>query len=109
MNTIAKSTPKLFALLIAVALPSLASAHCPQEATAGAPHIPEIGEVSYEEVKALGAEVKRYLSRAGLALSQCEPRDDTFLYNAAVAELEDVAERYNRLTDAYNRSIATRD
>lgn len=91
----------------AVMLPLTAVAHCPQEATAGAPRIPNVGDVSYEQVKMLGAEVKTYLNRAGAKLSSCDETDDAFLFNAAVAELEDVAARYNELAEAYNRSLAT--
>lgn len=90
----------------ALLLPLSSLAHCPLEATAGAPPIPRIADTNYEQVKALGPEVEHYLQQASRKLAACPKTDNSLLYNAAVAELEDIASRYNDLTQAYNQDLA---
>lgn len=92
----------VFALLLS----GQSFAFCQLEATDGAPAIPSAEGSNYAEVQSLGIEVQQYINTASAKLAKCKDASEGFLHNIAVLELEQTAERYNKLAHTYRQSVA---
>ena len=82
-------------------------AFCQLEATDGAPAIPSVENSNYAQVQRLGIEVQQYINAASAELAKCKDASEGFLHNIAVLELEQTANRYNKLAHAYRQSVAS--
>tara|TARA_R110001583_G_scaffold37477_9_gene122091 strand:+ start:418 stop:735 length:318 start_codon:yes stop_codon:yes gene_type:complete len=88
----------LGSVLAALAFVSLNSyANCALAAVMNPPSLPEVSASAIEDMPNLKFAVEEYLDRASQGLEVCEGYSDDFVYNAAVARLEETADHYNQL------------
>ncbi|WP_373089613.1 hypothetical protein [Zhongshania sp.] len=88
----------LGSVLAALAFASLNSyANCALAAVMNPPSLPEVNASAVEDMPNLRFAVKEYLDRASQRLEVCEGYSDDFVYNVAVARLEETADHYNQL------------
>ncbi|MBD2859174.1 hypothetical protein IB286_09150 [Spongiibacter sp. KMU-158] len=79
-------------------------AGCATLAILGSPSIPDIADTQFEDAAALAVAMQNYVSRAETKLEECRESSDSFEFNAAIAALENKAEKYNRIARFYNRN-----